>query len=192
MIHHILFYKDVPNPRGYPDEWPAVVNTYHGAAPNPQAPWVAMTDGQLTGHKALLQEAYDAVQTVVNRNTKLVHKRNQISKTIARRKWEEETRHGITLGNAKLLTDDRSQLKFAGAALRAMMDENYVAEWKIAPDHYEFFDAPTIIAAFTAVSDHVAACFKREQELYSELNAVPDVLEDLLAFEAVAMKFWAD
>ncbi len=88
---------------------------------------------------------------------------------IAARRWLAET-SGTTFGGMTIDTDDRSKLLINGAALRADRSADYVLRWKTS-DGFVDLTADQGVAVADAVSEHVQACFDREDAL---LAAVAD------------------
>ena len=77
---------------------------------------------------------------------------------------------GITFAGAAIRTDRESQALITGAALAASQDPEYSVIWK-AEGGFVTLSAAQIIAAAQAVRDHVEACFAREAELSSAVDA---------------------
>ena len=76
-------------------------------------------------------------------------------------------------------TDRDSQALITGAALAAMLDSAYVCRWK-TPSGFVELTAEQIIAVAQAVRAHVQACFDREAELLTEIDAgtlTPEMIE---------------
>lgn len=92
---------------------------------------------------------------------------------IARCRYEAET-GGIVLDGFRVATDDRSQAKIAGAALKAMQDPSYSCWWK-GESGWALLDASTILAIADAVRAHVQACFDRERSLASLVDSASTV-----------------
>jgi hypothetical protein len=88
---------------------------------------------------------------------------------IAARRYDAETA-GITVAGMFVDTGRDSQALITGAALSAFMDDTYVCNWK-TPDGFIQLDGPTLISVSKAVRQHVQACFDRESELISALDA---------------------
>lgn len=106
------------------------------------------------------------------------HLHSLIVGDIAARRYLAET-SGITVGGMFIDTGRDSQALITGAALSAFIDPTYLCNWK-TPDGFVQIDAPTLIAVSKAVRQHVQACFDRESELLSALEAgeyAPDMLE---------------
>lgn len=82
---------------------------------------------------------------------------------IAERRYEAETA-GVVVAGMHVATDDRSKLLINGAALEAMIDPDYVMQWKTQAGFVEL-DAAQVLAVARAVRAHVQACFDREAEL---------------------------
>ena len=89
--------------------------------------------------------------------------------SIAARRYEAEV-GGITLNGMHIDTDDRSKLLINGAAVEAMLDADYVMQWKTSEGFIELTSAQ-VIGIARAVRAHVQACFDREAELLAELDA---------------------
>lgn len=77
---------------------------------------------------------------------------------------------GVTLSGAVIRTDRESQALITGAALAASHDENYSVTWK-AKNGFVTLTAAQIIAVAQAVRAHVEACFDREAELQTAIEA---------------------
>lgn len=77
---------------------------------------------------------------------------------------------GITFAGAAIRTDRESQALITGAALAASQDPEYSVVWK-AEGGFVALTAEQIIAAAQAVRAHVEACFAREAELSSAVDA---------------------
>lgn len=77
---------------------------------------------------------------------------------------------GITFAGAAIRTDRESQALITGAALAATQDPEYSVVWK-AEGGFVTLSAEQIIAAAQAVRAHVEACFAREAELSSAVDA---------------------
>ena len=77
---------------------------------------------------------------------------------------------GIEVSGATVRTDRDSQALITGAALAATQDPDYSVVWK-AEGGFVTLTAEQIIAAAQAVRAHVEACFAREAELSSAVDA---------------------
>ena len=77
---------------------------------------------------------------------------------------------GTVVGVMPIATDDRSKVLINGAALRANRSPDYVLRWKTS-DGFVVLTADQGVAVADAVSEHVQACFDREDAL---LAAVAD------------------
>jgi hypothetical protein len=88
---------------------------------------------------------------------------------IAARRYDAEVA-GTVVGGMPIATDDRSKLLINGAALRANRSSDYVLRWKTS-DGFVDLTADQVLAVADAVSEHVQACFDREDAL---LAAVAD------------------
>ena len=93
------------------------------------------------------------------------HKKAQI----AAARYEAEIA-GVTLDGVTVKTDRQSQALITGAALAASQDPAYTVIWKAAGG-FVTLSAEQIIAAAQAVRAHVEACFSREAELSSAVDA---------------------
>lgn len=97
---------------------------------------------------------------------------------IAARRYQAEIA-GITINGMRIETDDRAKLLINGAAVEAMLDADYVMQWKTSEGFIELTGAQ-VIGIARAVRAHVQACFDREAELLAELEAgtlTDDMLE---------------
>ncbi|WP_296232374.1 DUF4376 domain-containing protein [uncultured Pseudomonas sp.] len=106
-------------------------------------------------------------------------RRGEIAEAIAARRYEAETA-GIDIAGMHVDTDDRSKLLINGAALEAMIDPDYVMQWK-TPAGFVELSAAQVLAVARAVRAHVQGCFDREAELLGTLgqgNFEPAMLAD--------------
>lgn len=93
-----------------------------------------------------------------------------LKKSIAAARYEHEI-SGIVVSGMEVDTGRDSQGLIAGACLAAVIDPNYVVNWKCAEGIFLPLTATQIIGVATAVRAHVQACFDRESVL---LSAVAD------------------
>ena len=77
---------------------------------------------------------------------------------------------GTTVNGITIDTGRDSQALITGAALAAMLDENYSLNWK-TPSGFIHLVAPEIIAVAQAVRAHVQESFDREGELVALIDA---------------------
>lgn len=106
-------------------------------------------------------------------------RRGEIAEAIAARRYAAETA-GIDVAGMHVDTDDRSKLLINGAALEAMIDPDYVTQWKTPAGFVEHGGAQ-VLAVARAVRAHVQACFDREAELLDAVEAgtfTPEMLEE--------------
>lgn len=89
---------------------------------------------------------------------------------LANRRWQAET-GGATVAGMSVPTDDRSQAKFAGAALAAVLDPNYSARWKLADGFFVELSHDQVIGLAQGVRAHIQACFDREADMISAIDA---------------------
>lgn len=99
---------------------------------------------------------------------------------IAAARFAAETA-GTVVNGVLIDTGRDSQALITGAALAAMLDENYSLNWKTASG-FIHLSAPEIIAVAQAVRAHVQMCFDREGELVAQVDAAQDA-EELDAIE---------
>ena len=78
---------------------------------------------------------------------------------------------GMTVSGVPVHTDDQSQSRIMGAALAATIDPDTTVKWKASDGGFVMLDAPSIIAVAQAIRAHVQACFDREAELLTSLDA---------------------
>lgn len=95
---------------------------------------------------------------------------------IAAARYAAETA-GTTVNGITIDTGRDSQALITGAAVAAMLDENYSLNWK-TESGFIHLTAPEIIAVAQAVRAHVQACFDREAELCALVDAA-ETKEDL-------------
>ena len=97
-----------------------------------------------------------------------IEQRNaQYADAIADRRYQAEVA-GITINGMSVETDDRAKLLINGAALEAVIDPDYVMQWKTFGGFIELTGAQ-VIGIARAVRAHVQACFDREAELLDAL-----------------------
>ena len=97
---------------------------------------------------------------------------------IAARRYDAEIA-GTIVGGMPIATDDRSKLLINGAALRANRSSDYVLRWKTSEGFVDL-TADQVLAVADAVSEHVQACFDREDALLAALadgSITADMLE---------------
>ena len=104
----------------------------------------------------------------------------QKKQDIAAARYEAETA-GTTVNGITIDTGRDSQALITGAALAAMLDENYSLNWK-TPSGFIHLIAPEIIAVAQAVRAHVQSCFDREGELVALVDAAetPEDLDEII------------
>ena len=98
---------------------------------------------------------------------------------IAARRYDAEIA-GTVVGGMPIATDDRSKLLINGAALRANRSSDYVLRWKTS-DGFVDLSAAQVLAVADAVSEHVQACFDREDALLAAVtdgSITADMLEE--------------
>lgn len=100
----------------------------------------------------------------------------QKKQEIAAARYKAETA-GVTVNGILIDTGRDSQALITGAALAAMLDENYSLNWKTTAG-FIHLSAPEIIAVAQAVRTHVQTCFDREGELVALVDAA-ETKEDL-------------
>lgn len=99
---------------------------------------------------------------------------------VAARRYQAEAA-GIVISGMRVDTGRDSQALITGAALQATIDPAYVCRWKLADGSRIDLDAATILGVATAVRSHVQACFDREDELLTAIEAgtyKPAMLEE--------------
>ncbi|MNC14186.1 hypothetical protein D3C75_619520 [compost metagenome] len=77
---------------------------------------------------------------------------------------------GITVAGMAVDTGRDSQGLIAGACLAAIIDPDYVVNWKTSSGEFLPLTAQQIIGVATAVRAHVQACFNREHELVTMID----------------------
>ena len=107
----------------------------------------------------------------------LDERKTQLRDALAHRRWEAETA-GISVGGGEIATDRESQAMITGAFTRA---QDKLAQGQ-TEDTIRFkgmsgwveLDIPTTMAIGRAVGDHVQACFDREYDLDTQIEAAED------------------
>lgn len=83
----------------------------------------------------------------------------------ARRRWEILDEGRIAVGGASVPTDDNTQAKLTGGALKATRNPAYVIRnWKVRELTFVELDGQTIIRFADAVEERVQEMFDREAE----------------------------
>lgn len=100
----------------------------------------------------------------------------QKKSAIAAARFAAETA-GTTVNGVLIDTGRDSQALITGAALAAMLDSEYSLNWKTERG-FIHLTSPEIIAVAQAVRAHVQACFDREAELRTLVDAA-ETKEDL-------------
>ena len=100
---------------------------------------------------------------------------------LAALRWERET-GGTTFNGMPVATDAVSQTKYIGAVVGAQIDPNAVINWKMADGTFVTLDAAAITAVAMVVRAHVQACFDREAELKTQIEAATTA-EELAALD---------
>lgn len=99
---------------------------------------------------------------------------------IAAARYEREIA-GVEVNGVTIDTGRDSQALITGAAVAAMLDENYSLNWKTTSG-FIHLTAPEIIAVAQVVRAHVQTCFDHEGELVSLVDAA-QTAEELDAIE---------
>jgi hypothetical protein len=89
---------------------------------------------------------------------------------LAELRWQKET-SGTTFAGMPLATDAVSQTKYIGAVVGAQMDPQGTMKWKTGNGQFVTLDAAQIVNVAMAVRAHVQACFDREAELKTAIEA---------------------
>lgn len=106
----------------------------------------------------------------------------QKKSAIAAARYAAETA-GATVDGVTIDTGRDSQALITGAAVAAMLDDDYSLNWKTEAG-FIHLTAPEIIAVAQAVRAHVQSCFDREGELVALVDAA-QTAEELDAIEIV-------
>lgn len=105
---------------------------------------------------------------VVTVEAKAVEALATLKKRVASVRYENEVK-GITVLGMSVDTGRDSQGLIAGACLAAVIDPEYVVNWKTSAGFIPL-TAQQIIGVATAVRAHVQACFNREHELLTAID----------------------
>lgn len=92
----------------------------------------------------------------------------QMLADLASKRFEVETA-GIILGGALIKTDRETNAIITGAYVQAQNNPDFLIRWKIANGLFTTLNSATIIAIGDAVTQHIQACFNREDELTQEI-----------------------
>lgn len=106
----------------------------------------------------------------------------QKKSAIAAARFAAETA-GTTVNGVMIDTGRDSQALITGAAVAAILDENYSLNWKTTAG-FIHLSAPEIIAVAQSVRAHVQSCFDREGELVAFVDAA-QTAKELDAIEIV-------
>ena len=144
--------------------------TFFSPNGNPEV-WAEKPDGYYT------PEEWEALHpTPTPPEPTLDELKAQKKSAIAAARYEAETA-GTTVNGITIDTGRDSQALITGAALAAMLDENYSLNWKTTAG-FIHLTAPEIIAVAQSVRAHVQSCFDREGELVALVDAA-ETKEDL-------------
>lgn len=110
---------------------------------------------------------WNAVVTVEDRATKDLE---DLKKLVASVRYDNEVR-GITVQSIPVDTGRDSQGLIAGACLAAVIDPEYHVNWKCPGGTFINLNAQQIIGVATAVRAHVQACFDREHQILTAIDA---------------------
>lgn len=91
---------------------------------------------------------------------------------LADRRWQAET-SGTTVAGMPIATDERSQAKIAGAALAAVLDEDYSVQWKTNAG-FVTLDRAMVLGLAQGVRAHIQGCFDREAALAADIETASD------------------
>ena len=89
---------------------------------------------------------------------------------LANIRWVKET-GGTTFSGYSISTDPTSQTKYVGAVVGAQIDPNTSVNWKMSDGSFVELDATQIVAMSMTVRAHIQACFNREAELKTLIEA---------------------
>jgi hypothetical protein len=95
---------------------------------------------------------------------------------LANKRWSVET-GGMTFNGMPLATDVVSQTKYIGAVVGAQLDPTVILNWKLSDGSFVTLDATAITTVAVAVRAHIQACFDREAELQTLIDAAVDQTE---------------
>jgi len=107
---------------------------------------------------------------VVTAESKVADALNSLKKRVASVRYDNEVK-GIVVQDILIDTGRDSQGLIAGACLAAVIDPEYVVNWKCSSGLFIPLSAQQIIGVATAVRAHVQACFNREHEILTAIEA---------------------
>ena len=91
-------------------------------------------------------------------------------KLIADYRWAHMLK-GTLFNGTLLATDDVAQTRVNGAAISAMLDENYTLDWKGTDGEWVTLNAQQVLAVAIAIRNYVQGCYNREKELADMVDA---------------------
>lgn len=115
---------------------------------------------------AIIQEKVASGELVVE---EYVESPSNLLQYLAQKRWEKET-GGFEMNGMYIATDDRSQLKIAGARIKADSDASFTTPWKLPNGDFIELNSTVIIAISNAVLDHIHNCFTLESTLTDQIN----------------------
>lgn len=109
---------------------------------------------------------WSKVVTVEHKETEAL---DDLKKKVTSLRYDNETK-GIVVQGIPVGTGRDSQGLISGACLAALLDPEYVVNWKGDGGVFVQLNAQQIISLATAVRAHVQSCFDREYELITHIN----------------------
>lgn len=166
--------------------WPATPDdealAAHGFARVVTAPAPEPPHRFATLRPAAAPELVDGVWTIgwVVEEPELDDVKVALRDEVADRRWRHET-GGVTVAGIAVATDDRSKLLLNGKYRTAEKNPAMLHRWK-SPAGEVVLTSAEVIALGDAVSAHVQACFDRELDLVTAIDAAV-TLADALAID---------
>lgn len=134
--------------------------------------WKVTNEPEISsGERAIWNgQDWDIIITNPPKWNSVAEHKNTLKKELASRRWEAESA-GTSINGITVHTDERTKSNIAGAALAAILDENYTVKWKTSSGDFITLNAQEIIGIAQAIRSHVQACFDREAILLDKINA---------------------
>lgn len=89
---------------------------------------------------------------------------------------DERIYEGITVNGVSISTDDKTQLRLAGARIEAEADDTYTVKWKTS-NGFVTLNATQVIALSSAVRAHIQKCFDAQEAIEDQTFTSISALE---------------
>lgn len=106
----------------------------------------------------------------------LVEVKVQKKAELAEARWQEETAGVILPSGVEVATDDRSQTKMIGIAMKAAQDPGFIVRWK-ANGQWVTLDASQILDLNVYISNVIQKLFEKEESLSKMVDSCQTIEE---------------